>query len=713
MENFEIINKLGSGGFSKVYKVRRKIDNQIYALKKVQILNLSEKQKLSSLNEIRVLASIKSKYVVNYKEAFLDEKDSTLCLVMEYADRGDLANRIKEQKKKGKYFNEKDIWRIFIQLVKGLKALHDLEILHRDIKSSNIFLFSDGTAKLGDLNVCKILSNNVLGRTQAGTPSYASPEVWMEKPYGLKSDIWSLGCVLYEIISLHCPFRGENVVELYNKILIGEYSRIPNRFSDELNWIIEHMINSDVNKRLSCDEILRCEYIRKRLGQNKNQKLKSNSNKKLKSLENEKKNNNNYNVNNENNNENNGNNNNNEKNDDNNDNIFKNNKNNVNYFNNSNKYINVEEKKENEQKLLKTIYMPNNLLYLSNSLPKPNYSQEIRKSHISKSNKPVKISSEFTTSVNAKSNKLLNSEEKRIHLSRIKKHTVQPTSCSPINSNLNSLFNISKSNNINDLNNNINIVTINNNINNKINNRGTIKLKHINSSLISSKKNNINSENFNNIYYRTGSQEPKRKSLAYQTNRIKEYLQKFEKEEQEEKNKNIENILMLSENREINDNDNDHENEHNEKEKEIEMKNHFFLDSDKLKAILCKKKVKKNHGHKKDLKFKLKLKNNEENENDNNNRYVNSGNNNENNDYKQVTTEINSMDNNYNINGFKFMNETNSINNINNLTNQKIQNYKLTKNDNQFIRNKTRKETFNNVLPKLKLSYIRRDTTQK
>ena len=110
MKNFEIISKLGSGGFSKVYTVKRIIDKKIYALKKVQILNLSEKQKISSLNEIRVLASINSKYVVNYKEAFLDEKDSSLCLVMEYADRGDLANRIQEQKK-GKYFKEKRyIW---------------------------------------------------------------------------------------------------------------------------------------------------------------------------------------------------------------------------------------------------------------------------------------------------------------------------------------------------------------------------------------------------------------------------------------------------------------------------------------------------------------------------------------------------------------------------------------------------------------------------
>ena len=209
MENFELIYKLGSGGFSKVYKVKRKIDNQIYALKKVQLLNLSEKQKLSSLNEIRVLASIKNKNIINNKEAFLDEKDCTLCLETEFADRGDLEKRIKE---KGIYFNENDIWNIFIQIVKGLKSLHDMGIIHRDIKSSNIFLFSDGKAKLGDLNVCKILSKDVLGHTQNGTPAYAAPEVWMEKPYGFKSYIWSLEYVLYEMVTLKCPFREDNMV---------------------------------------------------------------------------------------------------------------------------------------------------------------------------------------------------------------------------------------------------------------------------------------------------------------------------------------------------------------------------------------------------------------------------------------------------------------------------------------------------------------------
>ena len=645
MENFEIISKLGSGGFSKVYKVKRKIDNKIYALNKVQLLNLSEKQMLSSLNEIRVLASIKSKYVVNYKEAFLDEKDSTLCLVMEYADRGDLANRIKEQKKKGKYFNERDIWRVFIQIVKGLKALHDLEILHRDIKSSNIFLFSDGTAKLGDLNVCKILSNNVLGRTQAGTPSYAAPEVWLEKPYGLKSDIWSLGCVLYEVISLHCPFRGENVVELYNKILIGEYCRIPNKFSDELNWIVNHMINSDVNKRFSCDELLNCEYIKKRMDSN----LKNGSNKKLKFYENEIKNNNNFNVNNDYNND--------IKNY-----IYKNdNKINNNYHQ---LIFDDEEEKDSENKLLQTIYMPNNLLYLINQLPKPNYSQEIKRSRISNKNIPVKISSKLVNSINLNNNKL-SSIENHIHLSS-KRHTQEPTHCSPlksINSNIDSLFNASKKSNknVNDINgiiNHDNVLYNNINIVNKNIMRANIKLKHINSTLLS-KNNNLSPE----IYYRTKSQDPNKK---------------------------------------INEKDKEEENQEKEivKENVIEMKNHYFMDTEKLKAILCKKRIKKNHGHKKDLKFKLKIKNNEDNELDND-RYKNYGNNN---DYIQLPTDINSIENNnYKIN---IMNE-NSINGIKRTSIKNVKNYNY-KDEKQFIRNNTRKETFK-ILPKIKLPYIKGD----
>ena len=264
MNDFQIINKLGEGAYSMVYKVKRIIDNQIYALKKVKLLNLSEKEKENSLNEVRILASVKSNFVVSYKEAFFDEKDNTLCLVMEFADNGDLYQKIVSHKKSANFMEESDIWRIFIQLVKGLKALHDLKILHRDMKSANVFLFSNGCAKLGDLNVSKVARRG-LGYTQTGTPYYASPEVWKDKPYDHKSDVWSLGCVLYEMITLRPPFRAKDMEGLFNKVCKGEINKIPEKFSDDLFQIVKYLLQVNSIQRPSCDQILQHPIILKRI----------------------------------------------------------------------------------------------------------------------------------------------------------------------------------------------------------------------------------------------------------------------------------------------------------------------------------------------------------------------------------------------------------------------------------------------------------------
>lgn len=264
MNDFQIISKLGEGAYSVVYKAKRTVDDQIYALKKVKLLNLSEKEKLNALNEVRILASVKSNFVISYKEAFFDEKDSTLGIVMEYADKGDLYQRIVEHKKAAMFLEESEIWRIFIQLVKGLKALHDLKILHRDLKSANVFIFSDGSAKLGDLNVSKVARRG-LGYTQTGTPYYASPEVWKDQPYDNKSDIWSLGCVLYEMITLRPPFRAENMEGLYNKVIKGQYNKIPERFSPDLVSIVKMLLMVNAEARPSCDKILKNPIIQKRI----------------------------------------------------------------------------------------------------------------------------------------------------------------------------------------------------------------------------------------------------------------------------------------------------------------------------------------------------------------------------------------------------------------------------------------------------------------
>ena len=264
MDGFEILDKLGDGAYSVVYKVKRKEDKKTYALKKVKLQSLSDKEKQNALNEVRILASVKSTFVISYKEAFIDENDKSLCIVMEYADKGDLYQKITQFKKIGRLMEEIDIWKIFIQMTKGLKALHDLKILHRDLKSANIFLFSDGSAKIGDLNVSKVAKKG-LGYTQTGTPYYASPEVWRDQPYDSKSDIWSLGCVTYEMIALHPPFRAENMEALYNKVIKGQYGKISDIYSNDLSEIIKLLLKTNASERPSCGQILKHPFVKKRI----------------------------------------------------------------------------------------------------------------------------------------------------------------------------------------------------------------------------------------------------------------------------------------------------------------------------------------------------------------------------------------------------------------------------------------------------------------
>ena len=260
LQSFKVIEKLGKGAYSQVYKVSRKEDNQIYALKKVPMANLSEKEKLNALNEVRLLASIENTNVISYKEAFIDEASESLCIIMEYADDGDLFQKIRKGQNDKAYIDEQEIWKIFIHVLHGLKACHDLNIMHRDLKSANVFLSKDSVAKLGDLNVSIVLKKG-LGYTQTGTPFYASPEIWRDQPYDYKSDIWSLGCVLYESICLRPPFRATNMEGLYKKVVTGIYPNLPGIYSKELNKVIKAMLQVNPKKRPSAEKLVNSTII--------------------------------------------------------------------------------------------------------------------------------------------------------------------------------------------------------------------------------------------------------------------------------------------------------------------------------------------------------------------------------------------------------------------------------------------------------------------
>lgn len=272
MKDFNIFEELGAGAYSKVNRVVRKDDTQVYALKRVFLSKLSEKEKDNALNEVRILASVNSENVVSYKEAFWENSPSTLWIVMEYADGGDLYERIKKHKKKGTKFAEEEIWRIFIQIVKGLKILHNHKVLHRDLKWANVFLNKDGTVKLGDLNVSKVAKMGLV-YTQTGTPYYASPEVWQDKPYDSKSDIWSLGVVLYEMWTLNPPFTDTSMQGLWKRVMKGMYPPILTTYSKDLSSMISTLLQVNPTKRPSWSQILHMPAIEEHLNEEDNNEI--------------------------------------------------------------------------------------------------------------------------------------------------------------------------------------------------------------------------------------------------------------------------------------------------------------------------------------------------------------------------------------------------------------------------------------------------------
>ena len=264
LNDFEFREKLGTGSFGSVYIVKRKENQKIYAMKRVRLINLGEKEKQNSFNEVRLLASFSHPNIIGYKEAFFDEKSSTLNIVMEYADDGDLSTKIKNNLKRHVNFDETTIWSILIQTIEGLNYLHKSRIIHRDLKSANIFLTKKGIVKIGDLNVSIIAKKN-LAVTQTGTPYYAAPEVWEHESYNNKCDIWSVGCIAYEMASLRVPFRGTSIHQLYLNIRKGNYEEIPNIYSNDLRNIIRTILCLDPVKRPSAEELLSNDIIKQKI----------------------------------------------------------------------------------------------------------------------------------------------------------------------------------------------------------------------------------------------------------------------------------------------------------------------------------------------------------------------------------------------------------------------------------------------------------------
>jgi len=239
-------------------QVIRKSDNKVYALKRVKINKMSKKEISDALNEIRFLASIRHKNIVGFLESFLENNETELCIVMEFCGCGDLAQKVERYKRRRTYIDEDVIWRYLIQCLKALEHLHEKGICHRDLKVANTFLAEDGSIKIGDMNVSKRLSKKGGQlQTQIGTPYYMSPEIWNNRPYDWSSDMWALGCMIYELASLRPPFTGDSFPALKRAVVAGRYQPIPQKYSSPLHRVIAQMLKVNARERPSADQLLR------------------------------------------------------------------------------------------------------------------------------------------------------------------------------------------------------------------------------------------------------------------------------------------------------------------------------------------------------------------------------------------------------------------------------------------------------------------------
>ncbi|XP_051698524.2 serine/threonine-protein kinase Nek1 isoform X7 [Oryctolagus cuniculus] len=262
MEKYVRLRKIGEGSFGKAVLVKSTEDGRQYVIKEINISRMSSKEREESRREVAVLANMKHPNIVQYRESF--EENGSLYIVMDYCEGGDLFKRINAQR--GILFQEDQILDWFVQICLALKHVHDRKILHRDIKSQNIFLTKDGTVQLGDFGIARVLNSTVeLARTCIGTPYYLSPEICENKPYNNKSDIWALGCVLYEMCTLKHAFEAGNMKNLVLKIISGSFPPVSLHYSYDLRSLLSQLFKRNPRDRPSVNSILEKGFIAKRI----------------------------------------------------------------------------------------------------------------------------------------------------------------------------------------------------------------------------------------------------------------------------------------------------------------------------------------------------------------------------------------------------------------------------------------------------------------
>jgi len=224
LESYVIGKLIGKGSYGQVSLAKHKRDKKQYVIKKIDLHEASDRERTFAQQEVQILAKLKHPNIVSYKESF-QNNEGFLHIVMGYCEGGDLYTKLKDQGKRKEHLSEKQIVEWFVQIAMALQFMHDRNILHRDLKTQNIFLTKSKIIKVGDLGIARVLESTAdMATTLIGTPYYMSPELFSNRPYNYKSDVWALGCCVYEMATLKHAFNARDMNALVYKILKGKVS---------------------------------------------------------------------------------------------------------------------------------------------------------------------------------------------------------------------------------------------------------------------------------------------------------------------------------------------------------------------------------------------------------------------------------------------------------------------------------------------------------
>ncbi|KAK4232284.1 G2-specific protein kinase nim-1 [Podospora fimiseda] len=287
-DKYEVLEKIGHGSFGVIRKVRRKTDGMVLCRKEISYLKMSQKEREQLHAEFQILSTLRHPNIVGYYHREHLKASQDLHLYMEYCGNGDLGRVIRNLIEKNQYAEESFVWAIFSQLVTALYRCHygvdppevgknvlalghaskpkaptgGMTILHRDLKPENVFLGEDHSVKLGDFGLSKLMQSHDFASTYVGTPFYMSPEICAAEKYTLKSDIWSLGCIIYELCTREPPFNAKTHFQLVQKIKEGRIAPLPSIYSEELFQVIKDCLRVNPDRRPDTASLLNLPVVR-------------------------------------------------------------------------------------------------------------------------------------------------------------------------------------------------------------------------------------------------------------------------------------------------------------------------------------------------------------------------------------------------------------------------------------------------------------------